>query len=215
MGMKISELDFMRLLPVFMQEDEAVIALSKAINELFVEPGKRLDTIRIWDRIDELSEEECDELAWELDVDWYNANMTLAEKRETLKVARRIKRKRGTKWAVEELVNAAFGYGKVTEWFENGDSPFYFTILTNATLTEDGMKYFISMIDKAKNVRSRLRSIKIQRTNYNTINIGAVHKMAMKNVIIDTFDLKQKIQMQQYNGIAPGVYQIKTIIKEE
>ena len=51
-GMKVSELDFVRLLPAFMQEDEAAIALSKAMNQLIGDPGKRLSTIRTWDKID-------------------------------------------------------------------------------------------------------------------------------------------------------------------
>ena len=32
-GMKISDLDFVRLLPAFMHDDEAAIALSKAMNK--------------------------------------------------------------------------------------------------------------------------------------------------------------------------------------
>ena len=63
-GMRISELDFIRLLPAFMRDDEAAIALSKAMNKLLREPFKRIDTIRTWDKIDELTEPECDELAW-------------------------------------------------------------------------------------------------------------------------------------------------------
>ena len=48
-GMKVSNMDFIKLLPAFMQDDEAAIALSKAVNKLIGEPGKRLATIRTWD----------------------------------------------------------------------------------------------------------------------------------------------------------------------
>lgn len=37
-GMKVSDLDFVRLLPAFMRDDEAAIALSKAMNELIGGP---------------------------------------------------------------------------------------------------------------------------------------------------------------------------------
>ena len=47
-GMKVSNMDFIKLLPAFMQDDEAAIALSKAVNKLIGEPGKRLATIRTW-----------------------------------------------------------------------------------------------------------------------------------------------------------------------
>ena len=38
--MKVSELEFLRLLPAFMRDDEAAIALSKAMNRLIGEPSK-------------------------------------------------------------------------------------------------------------------------------------------------------------------------------
>lgn len=49
-GMKISDLDFVRLLPAFMRDDEAAIALSKAMNKLIQPPGSRIPTIRTWTR---------------------------------------------------------------------------------------------------------------------------------------------------------------------
>ena len=72
-GMKVSNMDFIKLLPAFMQDDEAAIALSKAVNKLIGEPGKRLATIRTWDKVNELTEAECNEMAWELDIDWYDS----------------------------------------------------------------------------------------------------------------------------------------------
>lgn len=160
-GMKISELDFVRLLPVFMRDDEAVTALSKAVNELLVEPGKRLHTIRTWDMIDELTEAECDELAWELDIDWYDSTgMGLSEKRETIKLAQQIKRKRGTKWAVERLISAYFGEGFVMEWYETGDAPFTFKVMTtNENVLTENFNKFIEAAQAAKNERSRLMGV--------------------------------------------------------
>lgn len=158
-GMKISELDFSRLLPVFMRDDPAVIALSRAIDRLIGEPGKRLNTIRTWDQIDELNEAECDELAWELDIDWYDSTgMSLEEKRETIKAAQQIKRKRGTKWAVERLISTYFGKGYVMEWYElpNG-SPYTFAVLTtNPDITAESYVKFIEAVNVAKNERSHI-----------------------------------------------------------
>lgn len=164
-GMKISELDFVRLLPAFMRDDEAVIALSSAMNRLMGEPGKRLSTIRTWDKISELSEAECDELAWELDVDWYDSTgMSLEEKRNTLMVAQQIKRKRGTKWAVERLISAYFGEGYVMEWYEMEVSPYTtpytFTVLTtNAHITGENYDKFVEAANAAKNERSHIAGI--------------------------------------------------------
>lgn len=160
-GMRISELDFIRLLPAFMRDDEAAIALSKAMNKLIGEPGKRIDSIRTWDKIDELTEPECDELAWELDVDWYDSGgMTLEEKRATLKLAQQIKRKRGTKWAVEQLITAYFGEGYVMEWYEMDGTPYTFVALTTNEHT-DAVNFakFVEAVKAAKNVRSHIAGV--------------------------------------------------------
>lgn len=160
-GMKLSELDFVRLLPAFMREDAANIALSKAMDKLFKEPGARLDTLRTWDKIDELTEDECDALAWELDVDWYDSTgMKLEEKRETLKLAQQIKRKRGTKWAVDRLISAYFGEGFVTENDEIGGTPFAFTVYTtNPEIVNENYNKFVEAIKAAKNERSHIAGV--------------------------------------------------------
>lgn len=161
-GMRISELDFVRLLPAFMQDDEAVIALSNAVNKLLGEPSKRLHTLRTWDKIDELTEAECDELAWELDIDWYDSTgMSLEEKRSTIKVAQQVKRKRGTKWAVERLIATYFGEGYVAEWYELGNaSPYTFMILTTETnITAENYAKFVEAANYAKNERSHIAGI--------------------------------------------------------
>lgn len=160
-GMKISELDFSRLLPVFMRDDMAVKALSEAVNKIMGDPGKRLSTIRTWDKIDELNEDECDELAWELDIDWYDSDgMSLEQKRNTIKAAQQIKRKRGTKWAVERLISAYFGEGYVTEWYEIGGTPYTFMVLTTEThITEENYVKFLEAANAAKNERSHIAGI--------------------------------------------------------
>ena len=160
-GMKVSELEFLRLLPAFMRDDEAAIALSKAMNRLIGEPSKRLKTLRVWDNIDNLNEAECDELAWELDVDWYDSTgMSLEEKRATLKIAQQVKRKRGTKWAVEQLISAYFGEGYIMEWYEMYGTPYTFVALTtNPHITAQNFGKFVEAVKAAKNVRSHLAGV--------------------------------------------------------
>ena len=176
-GMKVSELDFIRLLPAFMSDDEAAIALSNAMNKLLGVPGTRLSTLRTWDKIDELNESECDELAWELDVDWYDANMALEVKRATLKIVSIIKSKRGTKWAVEQLLATAFGGGKIEEWFEYGGEPFYFK--TNVTskpplsISRTGYETFLSSINAVKSKRSHVDAAVFSRSVQTNLYFGA------------------------------------------
>lgn len=159
--MKISELDFLLLLPVFMRDDEAVIALSHSINKLM--GNMRLDTLSTWDKIDELNDKECDELAWELDIDWYEPTaLTLAEKRETIKLSQQIKRKRGTKWAVERVISMYLGDGGVEEWCDTAvpGTPYTFNVYTsNINVSDEMLDAFNKAVKIAKNERSHMISI--------------------------------------------------------
>ena len=159
-GMRLAELEFLLLLPAFMREDEAAIGLSKAMDELLGKPSERIPTIRTWDQIQNLNSKECDEMAWELDVDWYDDTIGLDEKRATIEAALQIKRKRGTKWAVEQLITAYFGDGYVAEWYEIGESPYTFIVLTtNESITPEGYAKFVESAKKAKNVRSHIAGV--------------------------------------------------------
>lgn len=213
-GMKISDLDFLRLLPTFMRDDKAIVALSKAMDQLVGNRSKRLKILRIWDQIYNLNEQECDELAWELDVDWYDSVMPLERKHTALKSALQVKRKRGTKWAVEELIKVAFGSGNVIPWFEYNGCPFWFKIATQETLTKEGMAYFLYMIDKVKSVRDRIEMIEVTRRINHTIHAGVEQRSYSKCVIVDHFQELRQTDLEQHFGIA-SYYDFRHTIKEE
>lgn len=154
--MKLSDIEFIKIVPEFMKNDEAVKAFCQALDKL-LEPCSRASTLSTWASFGELTESECDELAWELDVDWYDYNAAIEQKRAAVSSAQQIKRKRGTKWAVEQLVSAYFGDGKVTEWYEEGEEPFTFSVSSeNPNITPEMFVKFIQAVNAAKNERSKM-----------------------------------------------------------
>jgi len=126
----VSSPNALKLLPTFMRNDEANIALSSAVDTLIADPGSRAKQLRVWDQIDSLPEASLDELAWELNIDWYKDTMSIAVKRATIKAARLIKEHRGTKWAVEQLMASIFGSGTVVEWYEYDGMPHHYKVQT-------------------------------------------------------------------------------------
>lgn len=160
MSMKLSDVDMIKLLPPFMRSDETDRALSGAINQLFRDPGQRVQQNRIWDQIDNLNDEQLDEIAWELNIDWYSSSMEISRKRATIKVAQQVMEKRGTKWDVEQLISAYFGPGYVKEWFEDDGDPFTFKVLTtNPSIGDDDMVNFMRQVNVAKSARSHLDGV--------------------------------------------------------
>lgn len=212
--MTIDNPNMLKLLPQFMRDDETNKALSSAMDSLLSEAGKRAKTVRKWDQIDSMNHVQLDEMAWELNVDWWDSSFSLETKRSVIKTCYRVLEKRGTKWAVEELVTSAFGMGQVIEWFEYDGQPFMFKIRTNATLTKDGMSYFLGMIDKVKNARSHLEMIEIVRTINQNIHAGVAQCSYSKCVIIDHFQELNKICATVHSGINTGLYEHRSTIRE-
>ena len=107
----------------------------------------------------------------------------------------------GTPAAVEELVTAVFGDGKVEEWFEYGDEPFYFRITVNAAPTPDMISYLDSMIGKVKNTRSHLRAVGIQREADNELFVGAgISQCYRPAAIIDGYTINRETDQSLYAG---------------
>lgn len=175
-GMRVSELDFLRLLPSFMRDDEAVIALSKAVDRLMLEPGTHLSTIRTWDKIDELNEAECDEMAWELSIDWYDSTYPIEVKRNLIKSYISAKRKSGTKAAVVSVLRSIFKDANIEEWYEYGGKPYFFRL--EVTIPENGVtaeqqRQALENIKYYKNVRSRLEQVNYTNESTCKVKFGA------------------------------------------
>lgn len=158
-------IDITKMVPHFILNDKNGYALAKAMeagaqmaNDI-VEQGVRLiidyDTMPEW---------RLDELAWETNC-LYDYSAGIEEKREWIKSADPWYRTYGTKEAIARIAEIVLGDGKVEEWFEYGGEPFHFKIKTKAILTKENRIRFLQMLEKAKNVRSRLQEIEAERKN--------------------------------------------------
>lgn len=195
-GMKLSGLDFVRLLPAFMRDDEAAIALSKAVSELIQPPSTRLATIRTWDQIDNLTEAECDEMAWELAVDWYDSTYPLEVKRSLIKNYLITKRKNGTKAALLSVLRSIFKGADVEEWFEYGGPPYAFRLeveIPENGVTAEQQRRALDSIKYYKNVRSWLEAVNYTHESHGEVKIGAYAAVATQIEIWP--ELVEKIEL--------------------
>lgn len=160
--MKLNNLDFVRLLPQFMQDDTAVRGLAAGLNEIIPSLSASVKKMSTWDHIDDLSEDELDELAWELNILWYDLNATVAVKRDLVRNSDKVWQYIGTKWAVEHVITTYFGEGHIEEWFEYGGSPGRFRVVAkNPSLAEETMQEFMNILNKVKRASAKLDGISI------------------------------------------------------
>ena len=172
-GMKLSTLEFIRLLPTFMRGDAAVQGLAAGLDEIIPGLAQSIGRLTTWDRIDELTEDELDNLAWELNILWYDKAAGIDAKREIVKSSDEVYRHLGTKWAVESVINSYFGEGYLREWFEYDGEPGHFRVYsTNATINNERLVEFLNLLYKVKRASSKLDGIYITLTGEMRLSAG-------------------------------------------
>lgn len=164
-GMKLGSLEFLRLLPQFMRDDLAVRGLASGIDTIVPQLAASVEKLTTWDHIDDLTEDELDALAWELNILWYDKSASLDTKRDLVKNSDLVYQRLGTKWAVESVIQSYFGEGYIKEWFEYEGEPGYFRVYsTNPTLNNERLTEFLNILNKVKRHSSKLEGIYITLT---------------------------------------------------
>ena len=182
--MNLGTLDFAKLLPRWMRDDDYNIALADAITDVLGTDLARVKTLRVWDQVDKLTSEELDELAWEMDIDWWESAWEIEIKRDVIKTAQKIISTKGTKYSVVAALTAIFGSVTVLEWFDYGGDPYHFKVETKNQMTPEKMAKFIKTIDNIKPVKAVLDSVDVVSPSTGSIAIGALNTSYNKNIII-------------------------------
>jgi phage tail P2-like protein len=158
--MDIKNLDLLTLQTQQMQQDITTQGLCSALNPKFRRIANEVELLSIYANIANLPENIVDELAYQMHVDYYDKTASLEVKRNLVKTSIIIHRTKGTKYAVEKLIETVFGDGYIQEWFEYDGEPYMFKVLTtNTAITGDDADKFIRMLDTVKNIRSHLEEI--------------------------------------------------------
>lgn len=189
-GMKLGSLEFLRLLPQFMRDDLAVRGLASGIDAIVPQLAESVEKLTTWDHIDDLTEDELDALAWELNILWYDKSASLDTKRDLVKNSDLVHQKLGTKWAVESVIQSYFGEGYIKEWFEYEGEPGYFRVYsTNPTLNNERLTEFLNILNKVKRHSSKLEGIYITLTGEVPLAAG----MGVVEASSDTFRIGARL----------------------
>ena len=175
--MDLKNVNLLDLQTTHMKNDPTTQALCIALNPKFQQLAEDVKKVLIYSNLDNLDEKALDELAWQMDITWYNANADTEIKRSLVKKAIKVFRHVGTPYAVEEVINIYFGDGEVQEWYEYDGEPYMFKVLiSNPSVTTDLANQFIEVLNTVKNTRSHLEQIIISLSaDLNIFYGGIVH----------------------------------------
>lgn len=163
--MRLTEAEILKLLPEWMRDDPSVIGLATGTDEVVKALTARARLLSRWDQLDNLSEAELDEMAWELNIPWYDSTASIDSKRAIIRNSDLVYAKLGTTFAVEQIVTDYFGAGQVREWFQYGGEPHHFKIMSdNPELVNNNLSRFLKLLEVVKRRSSWLDAILIALT---------------------------------------------------
>lgn len=163
--MRLNDVEIVRLLPEWVREDNAVKGLGKGTDDVIKALFARLKLLSRWDKIDDLEDAVLDEMAYELNIPWYDSTAPIITKREIIKKSDLVYSKLGTKYAIEQIISAYFGTGILQEWFDYGGEPFHFKVLSdNPALVNENYELFLRLLNLAKRKSAHLDAIIISLT---------------------------------------------------
>lgn len=198
------------ILPEYLSGRAEVQALSYALHLAMMRLLDYCRNISVFSAIDIVPEYVLDMLALDLNTQYYDTSLDIEAKRRLIRNTMEWYITAGTPSAVEELVASVFGEGEVKEWFEYGDSPFFFKIITNATMSPGVEEMFTKMIGRVKNTRSHFRGIEIHREIKHDEFIGSWMDSFKKEAIINS--VQRCIQARSATTIGCGLYTFSRII---
>lgn len=171
--MRLQDLEFIKVLPHWMRDDIANIALASGVDKAVKPIVDNIPMLSTWDQIDNLPEWELDEIAWEQNLFWYSANAPIETKRQLIKTGLQVWSKLGTKWACEQVITAYFGEGYIKEWFEYDGQPGRFRVYsTNPAITDTLATEFLQVLEMVKRATAHLDGIYITLTGNQHLHAG-------------------------------------------
>ena len=163
------------------------LAISYALKMAISRLKAMIDTSLVYAGIQNLQEDAVNELASELQVQYYDNDLPLSSKCELVINTLKWHSRAGTPSAVKELIQAVYGEGQLIEWFEDGGEPYTFKIRTNATITPTVVEDLDRMIVAVKNIRSHLEDVVIHRNIIGTVYVGGAGNRQAKVMITGGF----------------------------
>lgn len=182
--LRLGDIEFVRLLPTWMRGDLADVALAQGVDEVIRDLAPQVAVLSVWDCLDQLPDAYLDELAWALDVRWYDSGASHDTKVDLVRNSDRVHQKLGTVGAVESVVSSYFGAGRVMEWPDYDGQPHHFKVFTtDPSAVGENLPRFLDMLRKVKRLSSVFDGVMIGLTGEQTARHGMVTKITSRETI--------------------------------
>ena len=208
MSKDLQSVSLLDILPPNLLADKQIHAAARALDDELQKITVATRNALLLPRLDELSEEVIDLLAWQWHVDFYEPSMRIETKRQLVRESIAWHRIKGTKAAVEKMTQTVFKGGVITEWFEYGGKPYHFRIdvLNAPNMTEENRGRLLAVVNASKNTRSWLDELRFQRETRNIVYFGEAASIHTTYEIRPAEISDAQTNARQYIGTAVSTY---------
>ena len=210
MSKDLQSVSLLDILPPNLLADEQINAAAQELDTELQKITAATKEALLLPRLDELSEEVIDLLAWQWHVDFYEPSMSIETKRQLVRESIAWHRIKGTKAAVEKMAQTVFKGGVVTEWFEYGGEPYHFRIdlLTAPNITQDDTARLLAVVNASKNVRSVLDELRFRREAQNDMYYASAPTIHTTYEIRPAEITDATAEARQYIGAAVSTHTV-------
>ncbi|MBP2655018.1 MAG: putative phage tail protein [Firmicutes bacterium] len=165
MSKTVYDVTLLELLPENLRSDPDIIAASQAVDTEYRALVSSIKNCLTIADVDNACSDVVDNLAGEIQVDFYDQTLSLDVRRALVKNGYIYKYQKGTAYAVKQIVEDAGLNASLKEWFEYDGEPYYFKVTTETVVSSTTvLAELAEMINSVKNIRSWLEGIIINRT---------------------------------------------------
>ena len=136
------------------------------------------------------------------------------ERRRLLKRAIELHRYKGTRWAIQQVLETLALFGQISEWFEYGGQPYYFKInvdLSTRGIDEATFDALVALITEYKNVRSHLELLTLSLTNVSQVPAIAATTLCGELATVYPYELTELNQVSQVPSFGIGHWSVETV----
>lgn len=185
---KIDDLKIKNILPSSL-EDEKLLAISDGIDRVLNRINNKIDKCYFYKNLENTYPEIVDEMFWEWHVDYYSEDLTLDKKIKLIRNSYVNHLRKGTPWAVENMLNDILDGYQLLEWFEYDGDPYHFKVVTDKEFESvETIKKVNKIIDITKNIRSHFDGLSHHKKIMGTQNY------AYANFVAESFEFAQNIR---------------------
>jgi phage tail P2-like protein len=186
---EIKDIKLSQILPESIAKDANVKAASEAFDSKLQAVSREVDIPLIYFRLNELSSEQLDHIAYAWDASVWRESWTLEIKRNVLNNVIREKRKRGTLGAVKAAIETIGSVTEIKEWWQENPKGIPHTFKVTARLNHyagvldsELQEDLFALIDDAKPARSHYEFILSTRLSGKFSACGVFRKLAYARV---------------------------------